>query len=292
MCRQFGIAKQDNFPVAPITLSADGGEPSNAHWLRADPVHLRINRDQLILVDSKAFSISEAEAIEFTNKLNQHFGADNLIFQPLHPTRWYLRYPSDMELRCTSLQDATGRNIDALLPTGKEARRFRSLFNEAQMVLFSHPLNEARESAGQLPINSVWFWGNGKMPVITRPSITGLCGNDELARSLASLTKIPVADLPTDVTARLLRSDEKGEQWIVLDALQAPRQYSDAYGWQQALAGLDKNWFSPLLRELQAGQLGGIVITGFGDNQSIEIQISKNDLWKFWRRDRQFVDIL
>jgi hypothetical protein len=45
---------------------------------------------------------------------------------------------------------------------------------EAQMTLHGHPLNAAREAAGQRPINSVWFWGCGAMPTRALPASLSL----------------------------------------------------------------------------------------------------------------------
>ncbi|MEP6605711.1 MAG: phosphoglycerate mutase, partial [Nitrosospira sp.] len=55
LCRAFGVEQQHDWPVAPITLQMDGKGSLKAkedYWIRADPVHLRIERDQVILADS------------------------------------------------------------------------------------------------------------------------------------------------------------------------------------------------------------------------------------------------
>ena len=290
ICRRLGIEKQNNWPLAPITAIADGENTGDAYWLRADPVHLRVNRDQLVLADSTAFEITEAEAAGFTEALNKHFATDGLIFQAPHPTRWYIRHESPLDLHCTSLSDAIGKNIDRLLPTGSEARRFCSLFNEAQMLLFAHPLNEAREKNGQLPINSVWFWGGGTMPTVEKTNIAGIWTNNHLARSLALAASIPAAGLPTNAGS-WLNGNPVGECWIVLDQLQTPIRYGDAFGWSQALTELDQAWFAPLTKMLQAGQISNLTVTGFGDEKYVEITITRSDLWKFWRRSRRLIDL-
>src|SRR5688572_5492872 len=66
ICQYFGVQKQNDWPLAPITLIADGKDAGDAYWLRADPVHLKINRDELVLADSTAFEITDAEAVDFT----------------------------------------------------------------------------------------------------------------------------------------------------------------------------------------------------------------------------------
>ena len=40
----------------------------------------------------------------------------------------------------------------------------RMLLNEVQVLLHQHPLNAARQTRGLPPVNSVWFWGAGRLP--------------------------------------------------------------------------------------------------------------------------------
>jgi hypothetical protein len=64
-------------------------------------------------------------------------------------------------LATASLDRVIGRNVDAWLGSDPAARRIRRLQSEAQMLLHTHPLNERRETAGLLPINSFWLSGCG-----------------------------------------------------------------------------------------------------------------------------------
>ena len=52
---RFGVERQRDWPVAPYTLLADGGAPERHFWMRADPVHLRVGRDSLVLADGVSF---------------------------------------------------------------------------------------------------------------------------------------------------------------------------------------------------------------------------------------------
>ncbi len=91
MCEALGIARQQDWPLAPITLEADGGVAGDAYWLRADPVHLRVMRDRIVLTDAGAIELEQQEAESLAAGIGQHFGFD-LRPHPLHPRRWYLRY--------------------------------------------------------------------------------------------------------------------------------------------------------------------------------------------------------
>ena len=51
----FGVQRQRDWPVAPFSWLGEGGEAGARYWLRADPVHLRAERDAVLLVDARHF---------------------------------------------------------------------------------------------------------------------------------------------------------------------------------------------------------------------------------------------
>jgi hypothetical protein len=55
-----------------------------------------------------------------------------------------------------------GRNVDLWLQGSHQARLVRRLQNEVQMLLYNHPLNDAREARGLRPVNSFWLSGCGR----------------------------------------------------------------------------------------------------------------------------------
>jgi hypothetical protein len=52
----FRIAADPDLPLAALSLLGDGAAPGAACWLQADPVHLRVHRDQLLLVPPGAIT--------------------------------------------------------------------------------------------------------------------------------------------------------------------------------------------------------------------------------------------
>ena len=167
LCRVFGVAKQLDWPVAPITLLGEGNaniNPADDYWIRADPVHLHIERDRIVLADSRVFPISRDEADQLTSLLNRHFSANEMAFLPLRPDRWYLRVIKTPPGQTHLLSDVVISGINERLPFGANNTIWRSLFNEIQMLLHEHPLNQSREARGEPAINGAWFWGGGIMP--------------------------------------------------------------------------------------------------------------------------------
>src|SRR5690242_12030035 len=76
LCTAFNIPNQHNWPIAPIMLHADNASLITHcdFWMRADPVHLRIEQNHIMLADSQAFKISLEEAQQITQSLNQNMG--------------------------------------------------------------------------------------------------------------------------------------------------------------------------------------------------------------------------
>jgi hypothetical protein len=74
-----------------------------------------------------------------------------------------------------------GRNVDLWLGSHAGARLVRRLQAEAQMLLHRHPLNEAREAEGLLPVNSFWLSGTGATQ--PAPAANGVSCDDRLRAS-------------------------------------------------------------------------------------------------------------
>ncbi len=284
LCAALGIERQQDWPLAPITLAADGGEAGDAYWLRADPVHLRVMRDRIVLAGSDVLSLSREEADALADTIGRHFGAD-LSPLPLHPQRWYLRFPEAPRLTTTPLSVAVGCDIDPLLPQGPDAMRFRSELNELQMLLHVHPVNQAREARGELPVNSLWLWGGGGLPVTCAPPGLLYAGNAE-AQALGAFCNARVQALPEHRDAQLFGSDGV----ILLDALTSAGQVGDAYGWREALRELEQGWFVPLLGALRKIGPRGLRLLDPVSGKALDLH--GRDAWKLWRRPHRLISML
>ncbi|MDP2266904.1 MAG: hypothetical protein Q8J70_10165 [Thiobacillus sp.] len=281
LCQALGIARQQDWPLAPITLEADGQDAGGAYWLRADPVHLRVMRDRIVLADPGVLNLSQHEADELSASIAQHFG-ENLNPIALHPQRWYLQLSHLPRLTTTPLSVATGRNIEPVQPQGEAAQHYRALLNELQMLLFTHPVNQARELRGELPVNSVWIWGGGVKPDTT-PAALSLYANDPEARALGKYGSAQLHPTP----AKLEKSLIKKESVIQLDALTPAGLCGDAYAWREALRAMEQDWFVPLLAALRTVDSNGLQLSDPVNGKSLFLK--KTDTWKIWRRPRNLL---
>ncbi|MHB1085579.1 MAG: hypothetical protein ACYCZA_12180 [Thiobacillus sp.] len=284
LCKALGIARQQDWPLAPITLEAEGGTAGDAYWLRADPVHLRVMRDRIVLVDSSALDLSRQEADALADTIGQHFGSD-LSPIPLHPQRWYLRLPDAPRLTTTPLSVAVGCDIDPILPQGEDAMRFRIQSNELQMLLHEHPINQVREARGALPVNSLWLWGGGLKPTLPNTQ-TKIYAQASEACALGAYCRSQVQPLPPHWTTQLLKTNGI----IVLDGLTRAGQYGDPYGWREALREIEQNWFEPLLGTLRKIGPQGLDLIDPINGKALHLHT--RDALKFWRRPQRLISLL
>jgi hypothetical protein len=278
----FGLEK---LAVAPITLQADGIEPGKEYWLRADPVHLRIQRDEMFLFDSHAAPLQQQEANALCATLNQHFARDQLQFIPAAPDRWYIKLNREPALSTSMLDQASGNSIDALMPAGAESPLWRQRMNEVQMLLFEHQVNIARESRRELPINSVWFWGGGFMPQTISSDYTQVMSDEIFARGLAQTARVSAEPLPTNcLEFSLDDKNHNNKKLIIINMLHNIMVYGDVVKWRDAQEQLDADYFVPLLAALKSGAIDTLTIIDPKSYKPREFIITKNSLRKFWRR--------
>lgn len=289
LCQAFEVEKQLDWPVAPLTLAIDGGEPGDAYWLRADPVHLQARRDQLRLAESGMLGISQQEADELAATLNRHFADDGMTFLAARPGRWYLRLARRPEIITCAPGMAAGSNIDTFLPAGKDALRWHGITNEIQMLLHEHPVNEAREARNELTINSIWLWGGGAKTAVPGRHFSVVWSDNVLAAALAAGADIHAAALPGHGTAWLdtARKDAAcgdAHHLIVLEQLDAAAKYGNAGLWRENLVALEHDWIAPLLPALRQRRISRIALVATGARRCERFEAGPLDLLRFWRK--------
>jgi hypothetical protein len=270
---------QTPLPVAQFTATLDGLDHTR-NWLRADPVHLQVNMDQLLLVPGSALQISTDDADALIKALNRHFAEDGLEFVAPHPHRWYVQLTQQATVTHTPLDQVAGHNINDFLPQGEDAMRWHQWLNEIQMLLYTHPANDAREQRGLPLIHSVWFWGEGTPQPVRHWPWHHTSGNELLLQALAGAAKASCAPLPAQ-PAQWLQQTGGSHSLIWLDQLQEAALYGDAYAWREAFKQLDQDWLAALKAQLQSGQIQRLTLIAPGQ---LIADITSSSRWKFWRR--------
>lgn len=277
LCELFGVLCEAVAPVAPLSAAFDGlGEGC---WLRADPVHLRLQRDQLVLLPEVGVNADEAN--QLCAVLNEHFAGQGMEFFAPHPQRWYLRVGRLPDIETVPLSQAAGRNVRDLLPKGKEAAHWHRIFNEIQMLLFSHPVNAAREARGELPVNSLWLCGGGCGADIAPQKNYDCVSSDEvLAGMFAAAAGIPFAEW----SEQWRDEENSGRQLLVWTGLRSALRCGDLDGWRAALQEFETGYAQPLWQALRAGNISQLQVDIPGGNPTLRLLLTRTDAWAFWRR--------
>ncbi len=246
LCRLFDVTLRpdSDVPIAPVTYALDHGEPPPGYCLRADPVHAVADRDVLRMLDPRTLSIAPSEARDLVATLNSHFTQDGLHFIAPRPERWYLMLSADPLLRTHPLAHTIGASLHDYLPFGAHGKRWQGVLNEVQMLLHEHPVNNAREARGELPINSVWFWGGGHVPSLTQKKWAQVWSDDAVALGLAKLSHVPRTGAPDAARAWLNAAITPGDHLLVLPAVT-----------REALVSMNAAWFAPLSEALKNRRL-------------------------------------
>lgn len=289
LCQLFGLTAPDGheLPVASLRRLSDGDNP-DGYWLCADPVHLRADLHQVLLIDARQLAIEAAEAEQLAAEFNRTFAADGLQLDTPRPERWYLRLEQPAEIHTTPLAAAIGRDITALLPQGPAARRWHALLTEIQMLLHASPVNQARESAGRPTINGLWPWGGGVLPGGLLPPADEVYAADPLTRGLARQAGLAVQPPPTDA-ADWQAGEPRGTQLIVLDSGRWLVADGDFSAWGHWLETLERDWLAPLERRLRHGELGPLTLYPCDGRV---FRISRGRLRRFWQRPRPLDQLL
>lgn len=265
-------------PAGALSLIAANRDPGSDSWLRADPVHLRLMRDHVVVVPAEALAISRAEADALCASLNGHFeGVMQVI--ALDPGRWAARvFGRSLDLDDVPALQIAGREIPAARASDRE-------LTEIQMVLHAHPANAAREARGEPAINSLWLWGAGRAGKASSRWASVLA-DDPLVMGLAMLARTRYRSVPASAAQWLQGAPDDGRHLVVLDALRTPAHLLDPAKYQERLAVLEKDWFAPLLRALRAGRVGMVTLHVPNAAQAVSFETVRGDLRRFWRLPR------
>lgn len=264
-------------PAGALTALAFGLDPATGFWLRADPVHLRADRDRLLLIPSAGFDISADEARQLCEALNRHFSGQ-FTLHAFAPDCWGLLAGSEMPLQTRPPIEIAGRDIDAELP----GKRWHALLNEIQMALYQHAVNTAREVRGEPVVNGVWLWGAGVLPAVAQGPWQSVSAEDPVALGLGRLAGMRHRAPGAGAAAWLERAPEGGRHLVVFDKLRDALALGDAEALAMRLQAMEELWFAPLLAALRAGRIGMLTVRVPDAGASFETV--RGDLRRFWRR--------
>ena len=167
----FGWEAADGcLPFAAAAARADGIEVGDAAWGLITPAHWHVGRDHVVLADPGALQLGAAESRAAFEAVRELFESEGFRLQWGAPERWYVAHESLADWPTASLDRVIGRDVESWSRTAHapaaSARLIRRLQSEVQLLLYPHPLNEAREARGAPTLNSFWLSGCGRAQAV------------------------------------------------------------------------------------------------------------------------------
>ncbi len=149
------------WPWAAITNKAANEAASVVPQAFFSPCHWQIGMGQVVMLNPAHLQLSEAESQALLQAMQPFFIEDGLTVRYLAPTQWHVQGEMLRGLACASLDRVVGMDINLWLPKSDSAKALRRLQSEMQMLLYNHPVNDARSTQRQLTVNSFWVHGAG-----------------------------------------------------------------------------------------------------------------------------------
>jgi len=288
VCAAHGIERQRDWPAGVILARASDEASEDAaadanerwYWLCAQPVHLAVDRDSLVLQSPSQLRLSAHESRELFDALKQHFDQERLNVKYVEPGIWCIGTRCHQNLSTTEPELAQDRDVDGFLPGGADAGWWQRLITEAQMILHEHPVNAAREARGEAPVNSVWIWGGG-VPAGVDSRFDAMCVTDPLLRALARLSQ-----------ARLIDGSASPLAWPAFDNMLAEFTLQAEGAVDASLSALEQHWLSPAWQGLSSRRLDELTLVLPLTGGVTVCRCSRSERRRFWRRPQSISGFL
>lgn len=261
--------------VSDLTASIDSPDNRSAGIMRADPVHLRADPNQIVLFNDPSIMPSTLEADALIKILNSGLPEFGLC-RGRHPARWYFCPKEGGDAITVPPSRVNGRSIANFLPSNPGADGFVKMMHEAQILLHEAPINVERAARGSPPINSIWIWDDELSHNALGTTPRFVIGDDILTATLARRFKLDwsVDRDPTELLSRITRGD--GDALVVLGA---PTGAIESGGRASGIEAFEERWSQPILNSLRWFRLAELrVVT---DREIFSLTPWR--LRKFWR---------
>jgi len=134
------------------------------------PCHWQIGMDQVVMANPEHLHLSDEESQQLLQTMQAFLLEDGLSVTWQSALQWHVQGAMLTDLPTVSLDRVIGQNVKHWMPDHPATRPFQRLQSEMQMLLYNHPVNDAREARRQHTVNAFWLHGAGVLPVdVTQP---------------------------------------------------------------------------------------------------------------------------
>lgn len=299
LARTFGL-NSDPPVSAPYAWQALGGTQDDVqqYWIAfCDPVHMAVGRDSVIVTD-----LADAPLLPEETEGLLSLARDALCEKSEGATpdartgtfrgvrfrlevrneQWFLLADTPIDLQGTTLDSVLGKPAHERMPSGSNARAWRNLTNQIQMLWHTSAINAAREQRGASIANGLWVHGGGQWKPLPPNSITQVRAKDRCidAAVLRGWLMAGSGVASEDVTRR---EKERGDTLSLCRVLFRAFAFQDWESWLLRLSLLEEQ----LAQDLAAARACGakrfdLVVCGLREIHTLTIPLHV----PWWRRVR------
>lgn len=258
-----------------------------------DPVHMAVGHDAVVLTDLGDAPLQPDEAEELFSLANDVLQGASAACGPesrgglrleARAGQWFLHADEAMDLQACPLDAVLGQAVHRHMPHGADARRWRKLANEIQMLWHASAVNLAREQRGARLVNALWVHGGGRWQPLPATSITQLV-LDEHRADAAVLRGWLLASDSGDASQTLARTGRhpQGDWLAVCRALSVAFATQSWESWLERLNVLEDR-LDRDLASAQARDVAQFELVLCGVQQARTLHLPLHRPW--WRRLR------
>lgn len=266
-------------PVAALSRLGETGRRDANWWVRADLVHKRADRDQLVLLGRAAAASDPQFSDEVARRVRPLVEEEGLIFEVATPNRWYIGAKDDPQLRTYPPSEAMGQPLNEFLPKGKGRQLWQRLMTEIQMVMHQVLQESDNAMVQQRGPNSVWFWGVGVLPQGPSSIWDDVAADDPLALGLGRLMAASTRPMPRNFDD--WQAGAAGNRrLLVLPMLEAAAEPLAEQAPPAQFASIVDDWLTPLAHWLSRG---GAARASIHIGGGLLFDCKPGDRWRVWR---------
>lgn len=214
-----------------------------AGWAWVTPCHWRAHAQHVEMLGPAELDLRSDEGEALRTSMAGYFAEDGIALHPsthkIHE-RWLAFGSIFHDLPTASLQRVSNAGINPWLPRQPQAKGLRRLQSEMQMLLYTHPVNDAREARGAPSVNAFWISGTGTLPAAYPDAISAPC--------------------------------------TVVDTLRHSAVCDDAPSWTASWQTLDQVLLADALARARAG--GPLQLTLCGENKAVTLAVQQQTWWQ------------
>ena len=159
LARWLGLPTDDG--RIPWTAAASDQPTQPQAWFT--PSHFQVGMDQVTLLPGDQIGLEEADSRALFDALAPFCAEDGIALVYESATRWHAQGEPLRDLMCASLDRVSGRSVADWTPSQGRSQLITRLQSEAQMLFYTHAVNDRREAARAYIVNGFWVHGAGAL---------------------------------------------------------------------------------------------------------------------------------